>query len=203
MLIQVSAKFITSSIVRLKMRMPFLLALVLLPTAVAHAAGGHGTGSITDLKWPWVNFAIYAAILTYLLRKPLAAAWAARRAAMIDLVGAAQREAEEARKELVAAEAKISTLNAELARVGADIEKEGVREAGDLVLDAKKRAERIVAQGKDLALAEKRSTEESIRKEIVEQALKRAEASLRNELNVDTDRPLRDAAVSAVRGLVQ
>jgi F0F1-type ATP synthase membrane subunit b/b' len=196
-------KSISSSKGQSSLHSIFLFALLLLPTAYAHAAGGDGSAAITDLKWPWVNFAIYVALLTYLLRKPLAAAWSTRRSSFIDLIGAAQREAEQARQELSAAEAKIATLNTELVRVAADIEKEGVREAGDLITEAKKRAERIVAQGKDLALAEKRSTEESIRREIVEQALSRAEANLRSELNVDSDKPLRDAAVSAVRGLVQ
>lgn len=179
-----------------------LTGAALFSPQIALAAGGN-SGSIADLKWPWVNFGIYVCLISYFLRKPLATAWKSRRELMISLVGGAKKEAEAARKYLIEAEAKMNALDAELLRIAADIEKEGTREAADIVLDAKNRAQRIVSQGKDLAQAELRSTEEALRREIVEQALKRAETQLRSDLNIDTDKPLREVALGAVRELVQ
>lgn len=178
--------------------------LLALHPAVVFAQSEHEhEASITDLKWFWVNFLIYIGLLYVLCRKPLAKAWQARRLAIQDSIAEAQKDAAIAQQALLEAQRKLAALPTETAKLATDIEREAQRECTDIFVAAKTRAERLAAQAKDLAEAERKATEAAIRRELVTLALKKAEERLQKEITPQSDKAIRETALSSVQQLIQ
>ncbi|MBX7142948.1 MAG: ATP synthase F0 subunit B [Oligoflexia bacterium] len=186
---------------------PALLALVLIfgidPVAAFASEHGEHTPSIFDLKWLWLNFAIFVGLVAYIIRRPIATAWATRRDVIRMAVEASGRELAEAKAALHAAESKLAGVQAEISTLRKDIEREAAREAEEIVASAERRAQRILQQGKDSANAERKSAETQVRAELIELAIRQVEQKLAQELTVESDKALRESALGSVRSLVQ
>ena len=181
------------------------IAVLLVTPAVLCSEGGHGAahGSIADLGVYWVNFLIYAAIMFFVLRKPALNGWTARRNKIeSDVIGG--------RAEIEAAETKIAQMRSRMELIGEDIErlreateKETERESRELVESARVRAQRISQRMREACSAEQRAAEDGIRSELAELAVKMAREQLTRDLNVESDKPYRDAVVNRAGGLLQ
>lgn len=180
----------------------FLTAACLLAPACAFAEAEHHTG-ILSLGVYWLNFLIYIGGLYFVCRGPLDRAWTSRKMMIEEALAHAKRDAENARQALSDAERKLQSLPTESAKLAADIERETQREGADILLQAKTRAERLALQAKDLAEAERKSTEAAIRSELVSLALKKAEERLEKEITPQSDKALRETALASVQQLVQ
>lgn len=179
----------------------FGCALVV-PTA-AFAGGGHGTGTIWDLKWFFLNFTLYGTALYFLLRKVVADGWQRRVTRLADEVAARAAELEVAEQNLKLAELQMQSLPGEVAQLKAQIAREAEMEAAQIVADAQRRAERLEIQTRDTIAAERRAAELGVQRDVADIVVQRAAKKIRETLTVDADRSLRARAVGGVKQLVQ
>jgi F-type H+-transporting ATPase subunit b len=181
-----------------------IMAVVTLMPLAAYAATPHGEDAgFWSLRFFWLNFLVYVTALFFLTRKPFMKMWGSRREEIRSAIEAAKDESASARAQLAEAQSRLAGVNREIEKLSSDIAAEGQREAGDVLTSARQRAERIAQQAKDLSEAERKATEASIRRELVNLAVQRAEEKLRQSINPGSDKPLRDVALSGVRELVQ
>jgi len=190
------------------MTSPRRLALLALGSALAlpefaFAGGGHGSGTIWDLKWFFLNFTLYCVALYFLLRKVVADGWQRRVARLADEVAARAAELETAEQNLKLAELQLQSLPGEVAQLKAQSAREAEMEASQIVADAKRRAERLEGQTRDTLAAERRAAEGLVQRELADTVIQRAAKKLRETLTVDADRSLRARAVDGVKQLVQ
>lgn len=172
--------------------------------AAAYAAG-HGEGhtpQITDLIPYVINFLIYLFVIWYFAKKPFCNAWSARREQISADMKKAAAEYDTADAKLQGAMQRIANLTSEQERLAREIAKETEHESEQLLIDARARSGRIIEQAKVTIAREERAAEAAVRKEIAELVLQRVRAKLAGELDVNSDKPLRDAVLGGVRGLL-
>lgn len=168
----------------------------------AYAAGGHGKGSISDLFFPWINFIVYVGILFFVLRKPLAALWSARRSAILEAVEASKRANDEARVIYSAAQERARSLPSVIQSLKEKLGGEAVAEAQLLQQDAEGRAAKIVQSAKDTLAGEQKAFQVEMRRQFVDEVMQRAEAKLRNEVNEGRDQQLRQSSLKHIKALL-
>ena len=186
----------------------FLAFLVLIPV-IAFAAGGgsseHGHHpSILDLKWFWVNFLIYVAAIwiIVLYSKPgMRRSWEDRKDKLDSLVNQGKNELIEAQNAFDSISAKISNVEGEKRQLAESSKVEGELEIQEIVRIAKEKAENIVERANETVSAERRATEQIVKDELADYVLKRASERLKSELNENSDKPLREAAVGNINAL--
>lgn len=137
----------------------------------ALAEGGEHHGSISDLKWFWLNFLVYVTLLVVLLRKPVKAGWASRRAKIADAVSSATSEMAQAERELAAVEALTKNLTAEQQRARGEILSQGELEVQAIGQAATEKSARIRSQVKELLEGETRSAEVQFKSNLIARAV--------------------------------
>lgn len=183
--------------------------VVLTVTALpAFAAGGgeHGAhagheGSLSDLFWPWVNFALYVVLLGAILKKPFSKAWQTRREGIEHSVNAGAQELQEAEQVLMFARSREHNVDADCKNISANILEDAKREGAQLIEEARRRSEFLARQANDAVSAEQRQAERALRREIAEKVLARANQLLKQELTPEVDRELRRGVLAGVRHL--
>lgn len=182
-----------------------LSSAALLVPGVALAGGGHGGGhaSFWDLKWFLLNFTLYVVILYVLLRKQIATGWVARRDRLAAEVSSRAVELQAAEVELRDAELRLQAYDGEVRNLRTQIARETEHEAAQIAAEAARRAERIHTQTNDSLRAERRAAEGGIQRALADLVIRRAEEKLKSELSSESDRPLRDRALSGAKQLVQ
>lgn len=188
---------------KISISMSVAVTALLTPAVLLAAGGASRQPSLADLKWPWLNFLIYCALLYFILRKPVAAAWQARRAAIDSAVNAAELKNKAMQLELEKAQNLLNSLDEECARISRDIAKEAELESQEIIRSAGKRAERLLTQAQDTVRAERKAAELAIKRELVDLALKQAKLKLATEITLESDRDLRDSALSSTSSVVQ
>lgn len=193
----------TGSILRLAVSVNFMAAI--LSSSVAFASGSEGAhhGSIADVAGLWINFLVYVALLTALLRKPIKNGWAARRERIAEEVSAATSELEAAERELAAVEALTKNITQEQSRARADILKQGELEAAAIVTAAQEKAARIKSQVRDLLQGESRSAEANFRAALVAKAVELSKARFQTGEFAGRQGAYVDAAVDRAKKLVR
>ncbi len=145
-------------------------ALAVSDVAVASAGAGHHP-SIHDIIPFWVNFVIYIALMTALLRKPIKNGWASRRNRIAEEVASATSEMEAAERELAAVEALTKNLSHEQERARVEILNQGELESNSIVSAAKEKAARLATSTRDLLEGESRSAQAHFRSALVAKAV--------------------------------
>jgi F-type H+-transporting ATPase subunit b len=132
------------------------------------------------------NFGALVIIVYLLMRKPLGTRFRKRKA---DLV-AALEEAAEAKKRaeeaIDAAKAKMAAIDDEIGKVREDIIAAGERESAEIVARAEQQAARLVQETEKLVTHEISLMAETLRREVVEEIIKRAERELKSRIS-ETD----------------
>lgn len=162
--------------------------------AFAAEHGVHHQPSSADLIPYWINFALYLAFLFFVLRKPVPAAWRARAKNIESMATKGAREIESAKTRLEKARGSMRSLSSDMESLATQIRNEGEEESREIVRDAKERASRIAAQGKDLMEGERRSLEGALKREMIGLVMKKAEELVSKDHSVDKDGALRSAA---------
>ena len=181
-----------------------LLCSSVVCSSVAFASGsaeGHHA-SIGQIVGPWINFIVYLALLTVLVRKPIKNGWAARRERILSEVSAATSEMEAAERELAAVEALNKNIAQEQERVRGEILKQGELEAASIVSAAREKAVRVKAQVKDLLEGESRSAQASFRASLVAKAVELSKARFQSGEFASRQSAYVDAAVDRAKKLV-
>lgn len=151
--------------------------------------------------WKFLNLVIFVALMVYLLKKPLSAAFKTKRETIRAELIRAEEEKQAALEKLTSAEAKLVNLESEksivLERAAQEAEAEKMRLAAQTEFEVgrlREQTEGEIARLSQLATAELRrfSAEESIRL---------AEEKLRAQMNAEKDARLVRTGIQAIGGL--
>jgi F0F1-type ATP synthase membrane subunit b/b' len=180
----------------------FVAHLSATPACASGGEGGHHA-SIADIAGPWINFIVYVALLTALLRKPIKNGWAARRERIAEEVSAATSEMEAAERELAAVEALTKNIAQEQERARVEILKQGELEATSIASAAREKAARIKSQVGELLEGESRSAQASFRSSLVAKAVELSKARFQGGEFSSRQSAYVDAAVDRAKKLVR
>jgi F-type H+-transporting ATPase subunit b len=159
---------------------------VLLPAiafAEEHAGGGHEG----NLLWHAINLALVVGVIVYFARSPIQAFMADRRSSIESNLAAAKRELDAAEARLAECNARVNSLDREIAELRASVQAQAESERDRLLADARAAAERI---RRDAALAveqEGRRARDELRDEAAEIAVRLAGDLLKRSVG-DADR---------------
>ena len=180
------------------------IALVLTVSELAVASGGAGhQPSIHDIVPFWVNFAIYIALMTVLLRNPIKNGWASRRNRIAEEVASATSDMEAAERELAAVEALTKNLSQEQERARLEILKQGELESNSIVSTSKEKAARLAASAKDLLEGESRSAQAHFRAALVAKAVELSKAKFQTGELAARQSQYVEAAIDRAKKLVR
>lgn len=151
--------------------------------------------------WKFFNLTIFVSIMIYLLKKPLSAAFKAKREAIrADLIRA-EEEKQAALAQLTATEAKMAALDSEIedvrahARAEADAEKQRIlRQTEDELMRLRQQAQSEIDR---LAM----QTRSELRRYSAEESIRRAEAKIKAQMNAEQDAQLVRKNIQSIGGL--
>lgn len=179
-----------------------ILASFLAP-ALCFAEEEHHAGSIGDLTFYYINFALYILFLYFVLRKPVRQGWVSRSLKIEEAVNRGKIELAKAEEALKAAKNQLAGVDSEIKKIGEEIRADTRNETKLIVDDAKVRAERIVQQGKLSAQSEIKALEQSLRRELASLIMQKATEQVRAKINTEADVKLRRSSLSGISGLRQ
>lgn len=190
----------------------FIFNIVLLFTAEApHGGAPKGgwwetTGSVYlnypgFEAWKFINLAIFVFIIYKLLKKPLSAAFKAKRETIRAELIKAEEEKQDALRQLTAMEAKLAALETEKADILGRAKTEAEAEKKRLVEQTEADIARMRTQieGEITRLAAQARAE--LRKFSAEESIRLAEARLRTEITPESDARLVKAGIQSIGGL--
>ena len=161
--------------------MRFLLVLLMthLPS-LAFAGGGSGEST---LHFQVINFVTFIFILVFFGRGPVRSALQARSNKIAEEILEAQRLQQESASALAKYEQMLEDFQKERDQMLNQYREQGEAEKEELIASGKKEAERIKSDAERSVENERQSMQNRIERELVEEALKRAEALLVEKLN--------------------
>ena len=163
----------------IRMATPVMVALLMVPaTAMAADGAAPDWGRLVSAI---VNFSIYLAILVKFGRGPVLAFFAGRRSGLLARVEAAAKTRAEAEAALGALKAKVDGLEGERKTLLAETRELAERERERVVAAAESQAEKMLRDAKLQAEAQAAAAAEEFRMELVDRAMKLAQARLANE----------------------
>jgi F0F1-type ATP synthase membrane subunit b/b' len=197
--IMLSAK--TSPFVRV-VATSLVASFVIVDLAFAGGGAGHHPSPHEIVPF-WVNFVIYIALMTALLRKPIKHGWASRRTRIAEEVSSATSDMEAAERELAAVEALTKNLSQEQERARVEILKQGELEANSIVSSAKEKAVRLASSTKDLLEGESRSAQATFRAALVAKAVELSKSRFKMDELATRKSVYMDAAIDRAKRLVR
>ena len=151
--------------------------------------------------WKFINLALFIAIITYIVRKPLSDAFKARREQIRSELIRAEKEKQEALAKLAETEAKLAGLELEKEAILENAKKEAAEEKKRLSEQAKAEIERLKGQrASDLDRLEKQ-TYVRLRRFSAEESIRLAEEKLRSRVDSEQDERLVKASIQEIGGL--
>ena len=151
--------------------------------------------------WKFLNLGLFVAIMVYLLKKPLGAAFKAKREVIRAELIKAEEEKRAAVAKLTAAEAKIAQLETEKQNILTRAKAEAEADAKRIADAAELEAERLRRQTEqDLARIETLKRLE-LRRYSAEESVRIAEAKLRSQIDAGIDARLVTANIQEIGGL--
>ena len=152
----------------------------------AQAEGAH-EGGIPEWVPKTVNLAIFLGFLYFILRKPMASFFEARRNAIIADLEKAKREKTEAESKLAEVEARLSRLATEQDAIRAEAQTEAEAEHARIVARAEDEAQKIAETAEREVGGALKTARADLQKFVAEKAVELAEATIRSEMT-DADR---------------
>lgn len=151
--------------------------------------------------WKFLNLSIFVAIIVYLLKKPLTAAFKAKREAIrADLIKAEQ-EKQTALAQLTSVEARLVGLDSEKSKIlktaATEAESEKTRIERETENNINKLREQTDSEIERLAQQSKLE----LRKFSANESIRLAEEKIKNVMNSDTDSRLIKASINSIGGL--
>ncbi|RMD86444.1 MAG: hypothetical protein D6808_03275 [Candidatus Dadabacteria bacterium] len=178
----------------------FLSMLFLWLPSAALGSGGeaHHAPSIDTLIFPVINFSLYIFILYMVLRKPLAKKLAERREGMRNFIEEAAEKKTAAVQKLLMTQRKFQKLDDAIVALRERIENEGRSEALNIVDEARLKATQIKERARELAEIERRASEASLRREMVDLVVELATQKISSRLTPELDQGLRQSLLDDV-----
>jgi F-type H+-transporting ATPase subunit b len=177
------------------------LLLSCLMTGVAIAAGdGHADGGVLlkDFLWRCLNFGLMAALLIYLLAKPVKKGLAGRREGIEKALAAARQAKEDAEAKFAEYDQKLALATEEIEEIGNAIRREGELEKQKIIESAKQMAIKIERDAEKAAALEVAKARTELQREAVQLAVALAEDLLKKNFTRDDDARLIDEYMQKV-----
>lgn len=176
------------------------------------AEGGHGGGGWYAPfepylnypgfeAWRFINLSIFVGILIYLLKKPLSAAFKAKREAIREELIKAEQEKQEALAKLTATEAKLAALESEKAAVLQKAQEEAEAERQRLTAQTDFEVGRLREQTDNEIARLSQQIKAELRRFSAEESIRLAEAKLKTQMNAQTDAQIVKANIQQIGGL--
>jgi F-type H+-transporting ATPase subunit b len=146
--------------------------------------GAHHPG-IGDLFWPAVNFILFAIVLVRALRGPVREYFRARTDRVRGALAAGARARQEAESLRAALAGDVAGLPALRQRLRDDLRETAERERATIVASGKEAAERIRGDARMLAEQEFAAARETLRAEVIDEAVRQATVIVRTALRPD------------------
>jgi F-type H+-transporting ATPase subunit b len=180
-----------------------MLAVLMITATVSFASeagGGHGTGWKATDTYRIMNFVVLAAVLIYLLRKPISQALAARIRGIKDQLASLEAQKAEAEKQLAQYSEKLSFLEKESEKIIAEYIKQGNEAKARILKEAEAAAEKLRVQARRSIEHELERAKLSLQKDILEKSLAKAEEMIRTHISVKDQEQLVDDYLEKVGG---
>ena len=168
--------------------------------AAAAAAAGDDHGSPLSIVWKWGNFILLFGGLAYYLRRPLREFLQARARGIEEGLASGKRAQEEA-------EAKMSAIQAQLARLDEDIDglkqqaaRESEEERQRIIDSSQAEAARIVAMARREIEGLQRSAQMELKAHVARLAVDLAEERLRRDLEPSQNQHIISRFVRSLKG---
>ena len=151
--------------------------------------------------WKFLNLAIFATILTYLLKKPLSTAFKARREAIRAELIRAEEERQAALAKLTSAEANLARIESERDEILEKAQREATEEKARILREAQEEANRLRQQAASEVERKAQQVRLELRRFSAEESIRLAEEKIKQNLNAAKDAELIKANIQSIGGL--
>ena len=151
----------------------------------AAAAAGDDHGSPLSIVWKWGNFILLFGGLAYYLRRPLREFLQTRARGIEEGLASGKRAQEEAEAKMSAIEAQLARLDEEIDGLKQQAARESEEERQRIIDSSRAEAERIVAMARREIEGLQRSAQMELRAHVARLAVDLAEERLRRDLEPD------------------
>jgi F-type H+-transporting ATPase subunit b len=168
-------------------------------TTVAASGGEEGTKGWVRTDWYRVlNFAVLAAGLVFLLRKPLSHALRSRIAGIKEQLEDLESQKEAVEKKLIEYNQKLSDLEKEAENIVAEYIKQGNEAKARILKEAEAATEKLKAQARRSIEHEFEQAKQQLQAEILEKSLSKAEEIIKEKISADDQNRLVDEYLDKV-----
>ena len=165
--------------------------MVILSAAPALAAGGgYSEFQIKDILFRIMNFAVFFAILFYLLRKPLPKYFRDRREGIARNLEYLETQARNLEEQTEIMNKQIVNIASERDSILAQYERLGQKEAERIIAEAKRAAEGIIQKTQTAMDLELKTARQALLAEIVRLSTETATDLVKNNINADDQKRL-------------
>lgn len=190
----------------------FLFNFILLAAESGHAASDSGWGKFVHFwntyfnypgfeLWRFFNLAVFAAIMLYLLKKPLTEAFKVRRETIRAELIKAEEEKQAALAQLTATEAKLARLDAEKSDVLERARREAEAEKLRILQQTEEETNKLREQAASEIERKSKLVQIRLRRFSAEESIRLAEEKIRREINAEKDARLVRQSIESIGGL--
>jgi F0F1-type ATP synthase membrane subunit b/b' len=151
--------------------------------------------------WRFLNLAIFVAIMTYLLKKPLSEAFKAKREAIRSDLIKAEEERQAAIAKLTDAEVKMARLETDRKEILENAKAEAEAEKKRLAQETEADAERLRNQAKNEIERKSQQVHKQLKRFSAEESIRLAEEKIRQAMNTQKDAELVKATIQSIGGM--
>lgn len=151
--------------------------------------------------WKFLNLAIFVGILVYLLKKPLSAAFKAKREAIRAELIKAEEEKQAALMKLTSAEAKLARINSESDQIVERAQSEANEEKARIERETEDEINRLQTQAQNEIERKSQQVRNELRRFSAEESVRLAEEKIKQKINAAKDAELVKANIQSIGGL--
>ncbi len=151
--------------------------------------------------WKFLNLAIFVGIMVYLLKKPLSAAFKAKREAIRAELIRAEEEKQMALNQLTLAEAKLARIESESDEIVEKAKREAEEEKARILREAEEEANRLRTQAENEIERKAQLVRLELRRFSAEESVRLAEEKIKQNINAAKDAQLVKANIKSIGGL--
>lgn len=155
----------------------------------------------SSIYYSAINFAIFAGLLVYVLRKPLRQYLQARRETFEAMLAESQKAHQEAERKLMGFEARMSRVESEIAELKRVAKEEGEKDRAAIVDQAKEYAAKLKRDTQRMISQELRTSKEMLKGTTIDLAIVLAERMLRQQLKPADHAKLVKGYIQQLEGL--
>ncbi|MCU1290680.1 MAG: synthase subunit b [Acidobacteria bacterium] len=151
--------------------------------------------------WKFLNLGIFIAIMVYILKKPLSAAFKAKRETIRAELIRAEEERQAALAQLTSTEAKLASLDSEAAQLLEKARLEAEAEKARILSQTEEEINRLRRQTESETARLSQQARAELRRFSAEESIRLAEEKIKQKINTQNDAQLVRANIQSIGGL--